>query len=473
VVLLCGAQTYIKLLERNGRKGSSRAQRWAADRGQDKPSSARTWRDRAQKVWVWITQLSPLTQFLSLTLAAMLLLGIINFIVIGKNPADAIFLTLTVLNGGYGDITDFQESSTPIPVKLLAVLLALIGTALVGLVYGFVTDTLLVSRFHLGRTGSIPRSGHVIVAGLGHLGYRILQHLRQMDYEVVAIERDEDNPLIQAVRQEGIAVLVGDSTLPSILTQANVQTGRCFICTTRNDLANLETALTARSLNPDLRSVLRIFDPLLAERMQRYFQDLGASYSLASLAAPAFATAALVGSVFGTIQWEKQTLLVTMLTVAPRSPLLGLTLRALSHSYDLVVLVWQPEQQPQLIFPKIWSEQGDLTLCSGDRIYLLATVSSLSRLARSRPLPAETFRVKLLEYSNAYFEKDIAEAIAFYARQPVEAIKPLLAHLPALVSPGLPKEKAIKLARQLRKMSAIVRVMGELDRDGSDGAPPL
>ncbi|MDX2273696.1 MAG: NAD-binding protein [Cyanobacteriota bacterium] len=466
IVVICKAERYLQLLERNGRKQSSRVQQWAAGQGSRfDQSRPRSWSTKLfttiQTLWQKRPTLSPLNQFLTLALAVMLTLGTFNFISIGKTPADAIFLTLTVLSGGYGDIGDFQEPETPVLVKLLAILLTLIGTALVGLVYGFVTDKLVSSRFGLKKSG-IPQSDHVVIAGLGRLGYRIVQLLRQMSYEVVAIEANPDSPLIKAVHQEGVEVLIGDSALPSTLAQANLPAARCLICAIPNDLSNLETALTSRSLNPMLRKIIRISDPQVAKRMQQHFRDLGISYSQATLAAPAFATAALVGSVYGTVSWDGQTLLVTLLEITSRSPYLGQSLSSLAHQYDLVILVVQPLDQPSIIFPKIAGEHKDLILGQGDRLYILGALGSLSRLARRKPFPDESYRVKLLNYTNSYFEKDIVEAIAFHSRVPAEKIRPLLKRLPAVVSPPLPREKALKLARQLKKMSTQIEVFTEV-----------
>ena len=66
---------------------------------------------------------------------------------------------------------------------------------------------------------------------------------------------------------------------------------------TSDDLVNLEFALAARRLQPELRVVLRIFDPRLAERLDRGI-ELDLTRSVSALAAPAF-SAALLGRAAG------------------------------------------------------------------------------------------------------------------------------------------------------------------------------
>lgn len=461
LVLICGPDRYQQLLERNGQRGDSRAQRWATQTQTSAPT-APSLSSQIGKLLSLPLRLTPLSRFLASTLAVLIGLGILIFQLLDRNTADALFLTITLLNGGYGDIGEFQQEQTHVLAKLVGVLLTLVGTLLVGLLYGIVTDKLLSSRFGLGQAAVVPRSGHVIIAHLGRLGYRILQLLRQMKYEVVVVEPDETNPLIEAARQEGVAVVVGDCSLPSTLSQVNVEQSRCLICCLTADLANVETALTAQTLNPELRTILRISDPVLAERMQRHFHQLGISYSPASISAPAFATAALVGKVYGTVFWANQVLLVTRLEISPRSPQLGLSLYELGYRYDLVILVWQPQAQPEVIFPKSWDQSGQTSISVGDQITILGTLASLSRLARHQPLSPEAYRVKLVQLTNPYFESEVIEAIAFYSRQPPERIRPLLQRLPQIVSPRLSRDKALKLAQQLRKMTAQVQVIGEV-----------
>ncbi|MCF2970132.1 NAD-binding protein [Synechococcus sp. Nb3U1] len=469
ILVICDPQAYLQLLERNGRRGSSRAQRWASGQAEDKQQQRQRTPLRWGSLGFWLrrggqglVQMKPIVRTLTFTLGAMLVLGVINFSLIGKSVVDGLLLTIVVLTGGYGDIEDFQQPDTPLAVKVLAVFMTLVGAALVGLVYGLVTDKLVSSRFGLGRAARMPKQDHVVIAGLGRLSYLVLQLLRQMGYEVVLLEPETQNPLLEAAEREGAMVIRGDYALAGTLQQGHIEGSRCLICTTRNDLTNIETALTAHTLHPGIRTILRVADPELADRMQRHIQTLGISYSATGLAAPAFATAALVGSVYGTLAWEGETLLVTLLEVSAQSHYLGLSLRQLAKDYDLVILLHQSRPGKPQIFPKLWQKEGETFLKEGDQLYVMGAVGSLIRLAQNRPFPPELYQVRLLEYHNAYFEEEILSALSFYARLPKTVLKPLLHHLPAVVSPPMPRDKAIKLARQLRKMSTEVQVFAQV-----------
>jgi hypothetical protein len=156
------------------------------------------------------------------------------------------------------------------------------------------------------------------------------------------------------------------------------------------------------------------------------------------------------------------TLLVTLLEVSAHDPYLGLSLRQLAQDYDLAILLHHSRPDRPCVFPKIWQKEGETVLKRGDRLYVMGTVGSLIRLAQGRPLPPELYQVRLLEYRNPYFEDEILSTLAFYARLPKTALRPLLRCLPAVVSPPLPRDKAIQWARQLRKMSTEVQVFAHV-----------
>jgi hypothetical protein len=98
---------------------------------------------------------------------------------------------------------------------------------------------------------------------------------------------------------------------------------------TNDDLANLQCGLTAREHNPDLRVVLRIFDPRLAERLDRSV-ELDLTRSVSGLAAPAF-TAALLGRPLAEplpLPLSNVALRVLETTIGSASALVGRTTRS-------------------------------------------------------------------------------------------------------------------------------------------------
>ena len=90
----------------------------------------------------------------------------------------------------------------------------------------------------------------------------------------------------------GVPVVIGDTLFEDTLRRAQIARARAFICATSNDLANIEAALNARAIRPDIHVVVRVFDHELAVQARRSL-NIPAAFSTASLGAPVFASAAV------------------------------------------------------------------------------------------------------------------------------------------------------------------------------------
>ncbi len=112
---------------------------------------------------------------------------------------------------------------------------------------------------------AVPRHNHVIVIGLGQVGLRLCMLLRECGVLVVAVDADEDAETVGLARRLQIPVVIGRAANPELLRRLSLDTARAFAAVTNEDLANIESAMTARSLNPHLRVVLRAGDGDVSE----------------------------------------------------------------------------------------------------------------------------------------------------------------------------------------------------------------
>ncbi|MFA0732312.1 MAG: hypothetical protein LKKZDAJK_002096 [Candidatus Fervidibacter sp.] len=137
-------------------------------------------------------------------------------------------------------------------------------------------------------------SGHIIVVGIGRVGYRAAQELLRLGEEVVAITlvSDDNAHLVRQLRSQGMPVITDDARRPDVLRDAQIERARCLIVCTGNDLTNLEIALAARELNPKVRIALRLFSDALAERAEK-FLGVQVAVSTSAIAAPALVAAAM------------------------------------------------------------------------------------------------------------------------------------------------------------------------------------
>ena len=111
----------------------------------------------------------------------------------------------------------------------------------------------------------------------------------------------------QFARELGVPLVIGDASRAETLREASIETARSLVVLSTDDVTNLEAALHARAVRPDLRVVLRLFDGDFAQRVQKVF-GITSSKSVSLLAAPAFAAAILERDVIGTIPVKRRVL---------------------------------------------------------------------------------------------------------------------------------------------------------------------
>ncbi|MGW5668499.1 potassium channel family protein [Micromonospora sp. NPDC003776] len=317
-------------------------------------------------------------------LVVIALLGWLNARAAAVNWSDALYLTLvTTLSGQDPDLTK------PVAAQVMQVVLNLAGLALIPLITAAVVDGIVNARLAL-HTGRIQpdRAGHVVVVGLGNIGTRVMAQLNDFGVEVVAIDKNPDARGASLAHRLGVPLIVGDAGLEKTLRAASVATCQALVVVSTDDGTNLRAALNARSLDPDLRVVLRLFDGDFAERIQRAF-GIGISRSVSYLAAPAFAAALLDRAVIATIPVGRHALLVTEVPVMAGSPLDGRPLGAVARPGEVRLLAYtRPGQKTD------WSADRRMVIQAGDRLTVVARRAGLSALLRETtpvpPEPAET-----------------------------------------------------------------------------------
>jgi Trk K+ transport system NAD-binding subunit len=268
---------------------------------------------------------------------------------------DAVYFTVTIMTTtGFGDI---HLRNAPPPLQLYGVALMLSGTAALAILFALITDALISARLARVIGAAIPRGlhDHVVVCGLGNIGFRMVEQLHDLGVPLVAAELQESNRYLPAVRRLGVPVLVADIRLPETLQALQVQRARSVVVVTSSDIVNLETALNVQALKPEARVVLRLFDPDLAARVERAF-GIHISRSPSALAAPAFAAAAAGEHVLATIAVGAEVLAVVRLRVAPGCRVQGHTVAELEGATRSRVLLldgpatpsWRPPGSTRL-----------------------------------------------------------------------------------------------------------------------------
>ncbi|MGH2968456.1 MAG: NAD(P)-binding protein, partial [Solirubrobacteraceae bacterium] len=139
---------------------------------------------------------------------------------------------------------------------------------------------------------AVPRRDHVVVVGLGQVGLRLCLALRECGIPVVAVESDPDDENVGQARREKLPVVIGRGADPALLRRLSLQHARALAAVTPDDLTNVEVAMAARSLNADLRVVLRAGDGEVADETRSLFR-IGHVLDVHRVAAAFIAAAAL------------------------------------------------------------------------------------------------------------------------------------------------------------------------------------
>lgn len=132
--------------------------------------------------------------------------------------------------------------------------------------------------------------GHVVILGLGHVGFRVFELLRRLGEAVAVADQRADPERVAQVERHGGMFVAGDIRNPEVLRQCRVHTAKALLALTDQELANLSVAMDARLLNPGAKIVIRLFDQELARHIRQVFA-IQTVLSTSAIAAPLFAAA--------------------------------------------------------------------------------------------------------------------------------------------------------------------------------------
>lgn len=269
-----------------------------------KPSVRTTQKSLIRKLLKVVTNLRQFQQhgqsvMIVVVLLVMILLATLIYVCVDLKTSvvDALYFSVGMITGAGGK--EEVAEHAPDSIKLFTTVMMLVGAAVIGICYALLNDFVLGTRFkQFWDAARVPQRQHYIICGLGGIGIQIVQQLHAGGHEVVVIERDPNNRFLNIARSFGIPVIQGDASLPATLQAGNLDQAAALLTVTNNDAANLEIALNAKGIKPNIPVIVRYEDPDFAKMAQQVFES-EAVLSPAELAAPAFAAAALGGRILG------------------------------------------------------------------------------------------------------------------------------------------------------------------------------
>jgi voltage-gated potassium channel Kch len=201
---------------------------------------------------------------------------------------DAIyFVVVTITTVGYGDINLQHADAIS---KVVGIVLILCSAVFIWLIFSLLIDRIIKRRTQrlLGRK-KYAYKNHIILCGLGRLGYFIAEGLIQKGEKIVIIESNEDSASTRYFRSIHIDVYNGNARHPQVLQDAGAEHCRALISAIGDDSTNLEIGLNARYFQAEIMLVLRIFDESMAEVIREKF-DIHLTNSMSFICAEKFAS---------------------------------------------------------------------------------------------------------------------------------------------------------------------------------------
>ncbi len=333
--------------------------------------------------------------------ACVLALAAALWAVTDIHPLGALYLTLLDLFA-----IDEPALGEPVGRQVLQLLSGLMGLLLLPVLLAAALEALGTFR-SAASLRKPPRGmeGHVVLLGLGKIGTRVLTRLRELRIPVVCVEADPEARGLATARRLRVPVVLGDVTQEGVLEAARIHRAHVLLAVTSEDTTNLEAVLYARSVRPDLRVMLRLYDDDFATAVYRTLKAahpnaLTRSRSVSHLAAPSFAGAMFGRQILGAIPVERRVLLFASVEVGGLPQLEGKTVAEAFRpgswrvlALEVGVIGWgrrdpagpaQPAEASGQASELIWDLPPTYVLQSEDRVVLAATRRGLAELLGRR-----------------------------------------------------------------------------------------
>lgn len=361
---------------------------------------------------------------------------------------DAINIALVLIIGGFDNLFGqfHLEASMPWWLYLFSFLMTIAGTIFTGILFAILTERILVSRFQFARRRPIPRSSHVVIVGLGRVGHRVASLLEQLKQPFVGVHATAPEPALSPQ----IPVVVDN--LKTALNKVNLANAKSLLAVTDDEVLNLEIALRAQAINPNVNLIIRTFKPSFQQNISKLLPNarvLGAY----ALAAEAFAAAAFGENILNLFRLNNQTLLVTEYTIEATDHLNGFLLSEVAYGYEVIPVLHRKASGTIILMPS-----EDTRLQMNDRLVVIAPILSLKRIERGEALTRSS-QVQIEKAMSQDAAFDGAATIARVTGCDLSTARSLMGQLPATLGFALYKQQAQRLVRELGRVQVVARLI--------------
>ena len=234
--------------------------------------------------------------------ARILVVGLAGFLVVlaletavtmlaaGVSLVDAFYtvakVTVTVGPSQYAD-----EGQTWFKIFSACAMLLTLGFAAV-LTAGLVNRLLDPRLTGIAGRRAVPRRDHVVVVGLGQVGFRLADLLRTIGIPVVVVEQNSGAKNVTRAKDAGMPVVIGSGASQAVLRRLSIERARGLAAVTSDEVENIAVSVAARGINDSLNITLRAGDGDQSSEIEALFQ-LGVVRDIYRIAGSTLAAVAL------------------------------------------------------------------------------------------------------------------------------------------------------------------------------------
>jgi voltage-gated potassium channel Kch len=191
-------------------------------------------------------------------LAAFALQVVISIIALHESVLNAIFFSARAL----ATVQDSPHAlQSPWWFKVLATLNTLVAVGLLAVFTAALVRILSRARLTTVLGGrSAPARDHVLVAGVGQVGYRLMELLRARGIPVLGLELNAGGPSVRLAHDGRLPIAVGSGEDRPMLVRVGTRRSAVVAAVTSDDLTNVAIGLATSDLSPSTPLVLRLGD---------------------------------------------------------------------------------------------------------------------------------------------------------------------------------------------------------------------
>lgn len=220
---------------------------------------------------------------------------------------------------------------------------------------------------------------NIIIAGDGEVGFYLAKSLTQLDYNITVV--DPHSELLGRLEKEtDLLTIVGESTSPRVLEEANVRDCDLFLSVLHDESINLVTCILAKKLRAK-KTVARITNAeLLTSKHRDMFRDLGVDEMVCPERIAAKEITNLLNHTVATEFFDFSGGLLTMylIRLEQESPVCGKSVKELSQIYStLQVRIVAILRNGETIIP-----HSDTYFAAGDMAYIISKEGQMDTVKR-------------------------------------------------------------------------------------------